>query len=384
MRLLYLPLILLTFLVYSCATGGNGENSESKTEKKDTVKTSGEKKDTSEKSGDYGKIVEYNAFVLIKSKESGTLTVFINPDGKAKSVAEKILPAFEEFNSNVICLKNVKDNMQGYEDTVKKDIELFSKYTAINPGKIYIVGFSGAARMAQKFASKNEKINGVVMCGAGLGKMIENYSGAPIVYITGNADPNFNEQYYSPYSSAAANKNILGIVFDGTHKWPEVEYLAFAINYLKGNKDFFNYDKLYKTFEELKNSKDYYSAFKTIEAVNKIFDTDQTRKDFKSFVSLPDFKSFVEHFEKILLKEFDRNNMLSNMIYSGDLHWWNSKIDEINEKIGSTKDKYEKLSYERTKYYLILILNSAIKLEKNKTNSKYLEKFTKILEKLEG
>jgi len=321
-------------------------------------------------------------YELISAKDTTNknLIIFIDPHADGKFIANKIKDISQKLNANIICLNNVENNIPNYIDLINKDIKDFSMQTSINIDKIYIVGFSGGARMAYQYANKNN-VEGIVMCGAGLGNMMGNNTDFPIVLIAGDGDFNFNEQYYSPFSDIAKDKRILSLSFKGKHEWANSSLILFAVNYITEKK--FGYNKLMNDFLELKNNNEQYAAFKKIEAINKIFNTSETKKDFDNFISSENFKNYITSFEKILQTELDRNNRLANSVLTENWNWWDNKINEIDETIKISQNQLKKASYQRTRAYLGIVMYSVTNREINNNGSENIEKYLKIYEKLE-
>ena len=325
--------------------------------------------------------------ILSDNKTNKNLIVFIDPHGDGKFISDKIKAVSKKFNASVICLNNVENNIPNYIELINKDIENYKKQTNRNVDNLYIVGFSGGARMAFQYANKN-KVSGIVMCGAGIGNMINNKLSFPTAFISGTADFNFNEQYYSPFSEAAKNKNILGLNFNGKHEWPSNDLLALSVMFLesKQNTDVLktlDYSNMMNDYNEYRKHNELYIAFKKIETINKFFDTEQTNTEFNNFISSQSFKDYITKFEISLQIEFDRNNGLASALPSQTWEWWNNKIDEIDNTIKNSTDQLERDSYKRTKAYLGIIMYSMVNKEINKPNSTNIEKYLKIYEKLE-
>ena len=326
--------------------------------------------------------------ILLSDNEANkNLIVFIDPHGDGKFIYDKIKAVSNKFDANVICLNNVENNIPNYIELINKDIKNYKKQTNRDVDNLYIVGFSGGARMAFQYANKNN-VSGIVMCGAGIGNMINNKLSFPIAFISGTADFNFNEQYYSPFSEAAKNKNILGLNFNGKHEWPNNDLLALSVMFLesKQNTDILktlNYNDMMNDYNEYRKHNELYIAFKKIETINKIFDTEQTNAEFNNFISSQSFKDYITKFEISLQIEFDRNNGLASALPSQTWEWWNNKIDEIDNTIKTSTDQLERDSYKRTKAYLGIIMYSMVNKEINKPNSTNIEKYLKIYEKLE-
>ncbi len=382
MKYIIIITILLVILFSNCSTETKTVEPELKPELQEKnvvkLKTQLEKKE-----------FDNSLYELILSEDTANknLIVFIDPHGDGRFIYDKIKPVSESLNSGIICLKNVENNIQNYSELINKDIEKYEKQTNREIEHLYIVGFSGGARMAFQFANKNN-VSGIVMCGAGIGNMINNKLNFPITFISGTADFNFNEQYYSPFSEAAKNRNILGLNFKGKHEWPNNELLVLSIKFLQSKQTsdvskIVDYSNMMNDYNEYLNHNEQYMAFKQIETINKIFDTEQTNKEFNSFISSAIFKNYITEFEISLQIEFDRNNGLASALPSQTWDWWNTKIDEIEKTIETSTDKLERESYKRTKAYLGIIMYSMVNNEINKPNSSQIEKYLKIYEKLE-
>ena len=325
--------------------------------------------------------------ILSEDTENKNLIVFIDPHGDGKFIYDKIKSVSKSLNSDIICLKNVENNIHNYIELINKDIETYEKQTNREIEHLYIVGFSGGARMAFQYANK-QNVSGIVMCGAGLGNMINNKINFPIAFISGTADFNFNEQYYSPFSDATKNKNILGLNFNGKHEWPNNDLLVLSIKFLQSKQagdvsKIVDYSNMMNDYNDYLKHNEQYMAFKQIETINKIFDTEQTNKEFNRFISSESFKNYITEFEISLQIEFDRNNGLASALPSQTWEWWNTKIDEINKTIETSTDKLEQESYKRTKAYLGIIMYSMVNNEVKKPNSSQIEKYLNIYEKLE-
>jgi len=367
---------VLAIIIFVACSSETNKETEVKTETNQIVEQSSDSITdvTNESSVNY-------ELILSKDTSNKNLIVFIDPHGDGNFISDKIKAISDKLNSNIICLNNVENNIPNYADLINQDIKEFSEKTSINPDKIYIVGFSGGARMAYQYAIKNN-VSGIVMCGAGLGNMIENYTNFPIALIAGDGDFNFNEQYYSPFSEIAKDKRVISLSFKGKHEWPNNDLLLFAINYVKNDTKSFNYSELMNEFVELQKHNEQYAAFKKIEAINKIFSTDETKADFDNFISSESFKAYIGNFEKSLQQEFDRNNRLANSVLTENWEWWNKQINEIDETIKSSNNQLEKASYQRTRAYLGIVMYSVTSREINNQGSKKIEKYLKIYEKL--
>ena len=374
--------IILLIIAYSCSTETKKQTTETdyKLEEKTVVKV---KEQVTEKTYDTG----LYELILSEDTTNSNLIVFIDPHGDGKLIYDKINSISNKLNSNIICLKNVENNIPNYVDLINTDIDNYKEQTKKEISNLYLVGFSGGARMAFQYANKH-KVAGVVMCGAGIGNMIENPLQFPIAFIAGTADFNFNEQYYSPFSDVAKNKNVLGLTFNGKHEWPNNDLLSLSIKFLQSKNgedisEYVSYNDMMNDYNDYRKHNEQFMAFKKIETINKIFATEQTQKEFDSFISSKRFKDFATKFEISLQIEFDRNNGLASALLSQSWEWWESKINEIDNIIKTSSDNLERDSYKRTRAYLGIVMFSVVNREIKNVNSPNTEKYLKIYEKLE-
>ncbi len=380
MKYTLITLILSVILLTNCSTETKQKEPEQKQELQEKNVIAEQKQE---------KEFDNSLYELILSDDTTNtnLIVFIDPHGDGKFIYDNIKAVYKSLDANIICLKNVENNIGNYFQLINNDIENYKKQTNRLVDNIYIVGFSGGARMAFQYANKQD-VAGIVMCGAGIGNMINNKINFPLALISGTADFNFNEQYYSPFSNAAKNNNILGLNFNGKHEWPNNNLLVLAIQFIQSKKNAsvlknMNYNDMMNDYNEYRKHNEQYLAFKQIEVINKIFNTEQTNTEFNNFISSDSFKKYITEFEVSLQIEFDRNNGLASALPSQTWEWWNNKIDEIDKTIINSDNELEQNSYKRTKAYLGIIMYSMVNNEINKPDSKLIEKYLKIYEKLE-
>ncbi len=326
--------------------------------------------------------------ILCNDSTNNNLIVFIDPHGDGKFVLNKVEKISKNLNSNIIFLNNVKNGDNQFVSHITESIEKYIKTNNKTIENLYLIGFSGGARMAFQYALNN-KTNGVVMCGAGIGANIEKKLPFPLVLISGFNDFNFIEQYYSPFSQVSKNKNVISIFFDGKHKWANNDLILQAINFLKvKNNDIyskkqFNLSDLMNNFNDYKKHQNTFLAFKEIEFANKIFDNNITNTAINNFLKTQELSNFVKTFELFLTKEQEKNNELASNLEIKNWNWWEKQISEIDYNIKNTKQNLETNSLHRTKAFLGMLMYSVVSKEIEITNSQNIDKYLKIYEKLE-
>jgi predicted esterase len=314
---------------------------------------------------------------------SEVLFVVIDPHGDGKLAIRKFRKVASELNVNVIGLNNVLNNTPGFIDLIAKDIQS----SGINYRYLIMAGFSGGARMAFQYALK-KNTDGVIMCGAGPGQMMNQALPFPLVMIAGTRDFNFVEQYYPPSSALAANVNLLALPFEGIHEWPGENSLfltsKFILSKLNINQNFKKESsQINQQFNTYRNEGKLFLAFKQLEALSKIYPDDSLKKKCTKFTNKPDFKKYMGHFQAILAEEMNRNQELIQDLNSKDEQWWYKTINKINSLMKDQSHRLESDSYARTKAFIGVLMYSVVSKEIRNPDSPNLEKYLKIYEKLE-
>jgi len=148
----------------------------------------------------------------------------ILPLEKYKSLADKY--GYILMGSN--------DSKNGQDMNITESIidALVSETTgryAIDQDRIYVMGFSGGARVAAILGFYQGGVAGVIGCGAGLPATNQPVRFKPdYISIVGNADFNMNELINLDKQLDQANYIHALILFNGKHDWPPAEIMEDA------------------------------------------------------------------------------------------------------------------------------------------------------------
>jgi len=316
------------------------------------------------------------------------LIVVIDPHADGKKAALLFEDVANKYNCTVIGLTDVENNQTDFLDRINKNINGAVSKLNLNVKQLYFAGFSGGARMAYSYYMTYPQIvNGILMCGAGLPQNAN--VNIPVSLIIGTKDPNFSEQYSSPYSPELFKMNQLNLVFEGIHEWPDKKFLNLGMSFLLSKNPSANYVKntafINSAIDELKNTTDKYVYFKALEAGFKI-SNGETQKKFKakidSLIEDENFKKFTTALTESLNSEIQRNQMYYNLFPSKDINWWKTEISKINTKTKS-KNVLEANSFYRTKGFLGLVIYSLTAKEIQNPQSTMIDKYLQIYELLE-
>lgn len=298
-------------------------------------------------------------------------------EGHGKQALSMFRTAAEEEGYILAASNNVHDSLSISKNVLISTRMMSSLYSIlpIQNNRIYTAGFSGGARLASLMPTFVRNINGVISCGSPIANIEVLNSKRPFYFIgiVGNEDYNYTEMLSS---QKALNKlrfpNHL-MFFEGTHEWPQKEYLSKAMQILtlssmaKGNipKDTTFIETTYQNYLDNANtivSKKPLFAYKIMQEMNAIY---RPLKNIDSLkVSLSQLRKSKEYrsnsrnqntvfFKEALIKE-DYVYYLEEDILTynyNNLGWWKYQMDEL-AKYNKSVNTYEKQMGKRLNSYV--------------------------------
>jgi pimeloyl-ACP methyl ester carboxylesterase len=172
-----------------------------------------------------------NRFHFTKPENASTtlpLLIILDSGGDGLFALKKVTPALTHIPCVAIASDVVKNNFADYESAIEMLISEASRLHQVNSNQVFLVGFSGAARMAFSY-STTHSVSGVIMCSAAPPRNAA--ISCPVYVISGTADFNFGETYRNPVQPGFALPYKTDY-FKGTHAWPPVNHLEDGLFYL--------------------------------------------------------------------------------------------------------------------------------------------------------
>lgn len=321
----------------------------------------------------------------VKNKE--TLIVVIDPHGSGTTALSHFNNVVKNYDCTIIGLNNVMNNQTDFIEKITDNINTAITKLELNIKHIFIVGFSGGARMAFMY-SKAYSVNGVLMCGAGAKTTEYSNLSYPVALIIGIRDFNFSEHYYSPGTNLSTNINILSLIFDGKHEWPPADKIDLAMDFLfarNGLTDNINTSDYQSLIDKYIADKNYIFAYKTIEAAYKSSTGDaqlQVKQQLDNLAQSTDFKNYIQRFEKSLNTEKTAVGNYINFLAPKNLDWWTTEINNI-KNLTASDDAIVANSNYRLLGFLGIVMYSYVKNELKNPQSVFIDKYLKIYELLE-
>lgn len=239
--------------------------------------------------------------------------------------------------------------------------DLLEKYD-IDKDRIWLSGFSGGARVAAFYAVSDERIKGIIACGAGFAgdEFINGTHAVSFAGIVGYQDMNFEEIIDIGGKLTDKNKKNLVLFFDGGHEWPPPKEMGIAVQWLlkEKSKEFKNSmvenlvhiaDSIsnegmnylswlqLKEYEKISGLKEKITIAKNKIEVQKIFN--KNRKSFQS--AMNDERQFMDEFTFLFTQ-----TIFSDIKDVVNEHTWKDKIRKVRD-MKKSKDKYQQLSADR-------------------------------------
>ncbi len=257
---------------------------------------------------------------------------------------------------------------------------------SVNTQRIYVLGFSGGARVANALAITNGSIASVICCGASapMAKTNAPRNNYSFLGIVGNEDFNYVEmRKYDMIDLAGQNIKHLLITFDGKHEWPAVGIMdeAFwwlALNDMRKNSATQNdaliakrYQPALKQIELYQEKKQVFETYKlcqkTINFYDGLADLSPCYSIYKALQSDPEVDKQLKLEEGIWTEEEELKQQYLKALQTQNLSWWNKNIATLNQKIKTGTDKNKVMMNKRLLSFLSLAayMNTAGALKQN-------------------
>jgi len=277
----------------------------------------------------------------------------------------------------IIVGSNNSENGIAWEQSLAIVNTLFSDTRArlaINKNRIYLLGFSGGARVANAITMMNGSINGVICCGAA--SPAANFADPRNDYtffgIAGDADFNYSEmKKYDLLDLAGRRLKHALITFEGKHEWPRVTAMEEAFFWLELNNMRKDPSAKNDSLVQHNLSNESESLYGLVKDNQKYAAYELCRKTINYYEGLGDLSLFFEQYKKLqndpaVDKQLKQNEAdwtreeklkeeYMNNLQQKDFAWWQKDVAAINKQIKSGKDKNEALIKKRLLSYLSLV-----------------------------
>jgi predicted esterase len=331
----------------------------------------------------------YESYQAKNKNLSNVVFIALDAHADTKLAISNLRWSAENYGFNLIALKNVENNDPQYQQHIQKGLSQAINDLDIKPTKLFLIGFSGGARMALNYA-QNHKADGVIMLGAGPGKQNKEFS-FPLAMVSGTQDFNFSEQYYPINSQQVFNPNLMTLHWREKHEWPDSSIIDEAVSFILYASSTISVKNIYRKsqLERAKQAQQENNLFFYFKELELIFKTstgdihDKTQQSIKDIRKSGKAIQYFNRFNKSLVNEQKRKQVYIKDLDEKPMDWWKQAIENMDNMIAS-EDNILADSYARSKAFMgILLYSKTSAAISGRGNAKLLPKYLEIYQLIE-
>jgi dienelactone hydrolase len=312
-----------------------------------------------------------------------------DPHGDGSLPVNLLKDDAERFKIVLVGSNNIQNGMS--QDVILQLVNtLMNEVQAnvnINDRKIYLMGFSGGARVAFSVLNQHSNIRGIIACS---GSIPASYIPQQIYIagIAGTDDMNYAEMVAMEQGfSQEANRHIL-LTFSGTHGWPPKTTISTAIQWLSIGEMKDNIAPINKeTIDQFVHSQ-YNDSISLIEkhkgckqiisTLNGLIDISLYQQKLENLEA--DSKLQKEMYMEARLDSIERarQELYKQAFNSKPIEWWSDEIARLQKSTTNSKSKTEADLNKRLLAYISLYAFSASNYAKRTSDLQAFPRYLKI------
>lgn len=321
------------------------------------------------------------------------LIIFLDPHANGNIPVALYKNLAEDHGFLLIGSNEIRSGMSGREVIASFDslFQMAKRDYHVDENRIYLMGFSGGARVALAFAEAYPEIKAVVASGAGIQAGVK----APkptfsFLGMAGNEDFNMIEIINTDRSLKRQGFNRAMIIFDGDHNWPPVEVAEEAFQWLDlvamkektipGNPTKIQDAKEWylQKANSLKNEGRIFDSYEVAERALTVLDGLTDVSNLKALAGElrknPVYKEQLSDMVKTMQLEMGLQNNYMQAFAGKDMEWWTAELQKLNE---TGTQQSEQLMKKRLLAFLgvmaYMISDRAVNEKDIEGSAKYLE-----------
>jgi poly(3-hydroxybutyrate) depolymerase len=309
------------------------------------------------------------------AKHQYPLILIFDPMARGTTGLKPFILSSEAHGYILACSNDARNGPYAPNQAIgERMFERIGSMFSIDPKRIYTSGFSGGSRLASRMAIGNERISGVIACGAGLPEgseyqlLTRRFHYAAII---GNKDMNFLEfqDVKRVLSQMSFPHDVVTINLD--HRWPAPESVLMATDWLQ-----LEYFKSYpdrqsdrtvkegyqRAYDYLRGQEELGHLIETAEGYNRLLlnyrrhcDVDSIRVKRDALLDSREYRAERRSFEASLAEERRLTEEFWNRFGQdietpqADLKWWRKQLERLDGK-AQKEDRLTQNMHERLKY----------------------------------
>jgi len=325
----------------------------------------------------------YRVFIPAHNETTNELSLLVAIDshGSGQNAVNHLRDAVTKYPAILVASNLIQNNDPHYIQELDELIaDVKKRYSAGQ--RIYLLGFSGGARMALNYAT-NHPVNGVIACSAFADSKQLALIKCPVTGIIGMDDFNFPEVACYILQPETTPAHVQIELSKASHEWPSSKDLAdvFAWFQLSGEsakkQEITKYidaqkqriDSLVKTDELLQAacvSRNMSSAEAFEKAGNFRSSTVQLRNN-------ADYLEQIDQLTESLQFEGKMRQFYGQALFQKDEKWWATEITALNEKTITEPNAMKQMAYKRLKGFIGIVCYSYSRQMANPKDIPHLE-----------
>jgi len=296
--------------------------------------------------------------------------LFFDPKGQGHKPLKLYKDLADDFGF-ILIGSNFSKNGKPMEQILKHINSLKHDLPAgikIDPFRIFLIGFSGGARVAVAEAMVNSDVAGVVGCGAGFPQLPGGLEPSfNYMAMVGRQDFNYGEFAVLDKELSARGSNHLLIEFEGKHAWPNKKQMLEAFKWMTAYSysqreaiDMTLMDSLYKSDAKqllnIENSENLRSVVqfykKMIVLYNGRAKIEIQKKRLEMLTISSAYRAHEAELKTMLSEEMKLRNKYAQQLSKKDNEWWNKEVVNIRTEIENQSNVMVKNSRQRLLAYL--------------------------------
>lgn len=284
----------------------------------------------------------YALYVPDDSVQSYPLIMIFDPQASGNHAVSRYKDLADKYKIAIAASNNIHNKMppEQFSFYAFRTIENIMETIPVDSGFVYLMGFSGGARVAAWLALNENVFKGVIGCGAGTPE-ISGIKLTDFIYIglSGYSDFNFYEMYVSENEISKSNARAHFKYFEGGHEWPPdsaMEYAFAAITHDIYN----NVNELTSTYinDEInrlnsipvRDAWKKMSGYKSLKYLTELLPCVKEKKLINAYLSGYESRLAERNLNNILADETKLQALLSSDFYGKGLDWWNIRIEQLS------------------------------------------------------
>lgn len=309
----------------------------------------------------------YQVYIPARTNSANLpLLVAIDPHGSGKTAVDHLKEAVKTYPAILVASNLIQNNDRNYIRELDELIADVKKRYPVDD-HIYLVGFSGGARMVLGYAT-NHKVSGVIASGAFANHDQLSAIKCPVMGLIGMDDFNFLEsvQYLLNPSTLPANAHIE--LTNASHEWPPKNRLTNVWGWFQlankstaGQKISPYVKQQQSRIDSLAEAGNFIQAVcigRNMASVGTFEKAGSFHASTNELIKKEAYKLQLSKLTESLQFEVKMRQTYGKALLDKKADWWEKEISSLHEKMNSEPDEMMRMAYKRLSGFIGIVCYS--------------------------